>query len=293
MPGSIACLDANKDERIADVEFVWRCIRPGRFNMGSPQNEPERDDDETLHQVQLTRSFLMGETEVTQGQWQKLMGNNPSRFKACGTDCPVESVNWFEAAAFANTLSKRSNLEECYDLVGDIRHTGGTPEYQKASFRGLDCKGYRLPTEAEWEYAARATTTAPFWTGDNLTTRQANYDGNSPYAGQAEGVFRRTTVEVRSFDANRWGLYGVHGNVSEWTQDAADLDDKVIGGVKVMTRTYVDGKKNPLSDRGSQRVVRGGSWRSAARNCRAAFRDLVAPGDRYESLGFRLVRTLH
>lgn len=179
-------------ERVAGVEFAWRYVPPGTFQMGSPTSEPERDDDETLHEVTLTRGFWMAETEVTQGQWQELMGNNPSNFSSCGGDCPVETVNWYEAVAFANVLSERSGLEKCYSLADcNGVKAGQGRECIDVSFAGLECKGYRLPTEAEWEYAARATTTGPFWTGQNLTTEQANYDGNFSYARHPKGTYRR------------------------------------------------------------------------------------------------------
>jgi formylglycine-generating enzyme required for sulfatase activity len=278
-----------KMERIAGVEFAWRYVPPGTFQMGSPASEKEWRADETLHRVTLTRGFWMGETEVTQGQWQALMGNNPSRFKECGAECPVEQVSWYDAVTFANSLSKSSRMEECYVLSGDNgKQPGEGLEYQTAQFRGPDCIGFRLPTEAEWEYAARAGTRTPFWTGENLTTDQANYDGNYPYAGHEEGQYRPTTVAVRSFGANRWGLYEIHGNVWEWTQDVVGW-----GAVGVATDTYIEGGTDPLSTRGSRRVVRGGSWRSHARLCRAAYRSTYPSGYRYGPVGFRLVRTLH
>ncbi len=274
-----------KVERVAGVELAWRYAPPGSFRMGSPASEPQRDDDETPHQVRLTRGFWIGETEVTQGQWQALMGNNPSTFGSCA-ECPVEQVNWYEAISFANALSKRSGLEECYELAGcNGKQAGEDLECSEVRFEGLECRGYRLPTEAEWEYAARATTTTPFSTGDNLTTEQANYNGNFPYEGYPKGKYRQKAVEVRSFDANRWGLYEVHGNVWEWTQDAAEW----MG--KVETATYKDGVENPLSTRGAWRVYRGGCWRVSARRCRAAYRDAYPPGGRGDNLGFRLVRT--
>ncbi len=274
-------------ERVAGVDFAWRHIPAGSFQMGSPAGEEGREDDEPRHRVTLTRGFWMGETEVTQAQWQALMGTDPSGYHACGLECPVETVNWYEAVAFANELSKRTGLAACYELSGDNgKRAGKDLVYRNVSFKGLDCPGYRLPSEAEWEYAARAKTTTPFWIGRSLTTRQANYDGNYPHAGQAKGEYRTKPVAVRSFDANAWGLYEVHGNVWEWTQDMAELKEG-----RVVTDTYQDDVSNPLSTRGPRRVIRGGGWYLGAYSCRAANRDAMPPGSRRTRGGFRLVRT--
>ncbi len=207
------------------------------------------------------------------------MGTEPSWFQACVPDCPVDQVTWHEALAFANELSKLSKLEACYDLSGDNGVQAGEGlKYESVSFKGLDCPGYRLPTEAEWEYAARAGTTTPFWTGEQLTAEDANCNASYSPAD--------TTVPVRSFDANAWGLYEVHGNVWEWTQDAAQVWRGLVD-----SDTYDGDAKNPLSTDGSQRVVRGGSW-SERGTCRAADRHAGSPETRHKTIGFRLVRTL-
>ncbi len=265
---------------IPGLEMRFVPVPAGPFQMGSPADEVERHSDETLHQVEITRPFWMAETEVTQGQWRSLMGNNPSGFSACGDDCPVERVNWFEAAAFANRLSEREGLQSCYELGGCEKEAGEDMECKTVTFVGLDCPGYRLPTEAEWESAARAGTTTPFWTGENLTTEQANYDGNYPYAGQPKGEYREKTVAVRSFAPNLLGLYEVHGNVWEWVQDW-------FGPYPAGSVTDPTGP-----ERGAGRVYRGGGWGDFARYCRAAYRLASPPGNRYDDLGFRLVRTL-
>ena len=211
----------------------------------------------------------MGGTEVTQGEWKALMGSNPSYFKDCGDDCPVEEVSWFDAVKYANALSRRAGLEECYEVNG-----------KNVRFKGLDCGGYRLPTEAEWEYAARAGTTRPFWTGRCLGTDEANYDGNYPLEGCSKGEYREHTVRVRSFPANPWGLYEVAGNVWEWCWDWY--------GKKYPRGTVTD-PTGPSG--GSIRVKRGGSWNNIARFCRSANRNLDDPGSRLNYLGFRLART--
>jgi formylglycine-generating enzyme required for sulfatase activity len=234
----------------ADCPAGYVRIAPGTFTMGSPPGERDRDDDETQRNVTITRAFCMKATEVTQGEWQAVMGSNPSYFKDCGANCPVEKVSWDDAVGYANALSRREGLPECY--------AGST-------FSGLGCKGYRLPTEAEWEYAARAGTTGA--TYGNLGS-VAWYDENSGSATHPVGQKR----------PNAWGLYDMLGNVWEWT---GDWYGEYSGTVTDPT--------GPA--RGSTRVVRGGSWYSIARGARAAFRGNYAPVDRDDDLGFRLSRT--
>ena len=214
--------------------------------MGTPPSEVGHEAQATLHRVALTRPFYLGRTEVTQGQWQAVMDSNPSAFRDCGVDCPVENVNYDEIADFLARLSRRS------DLV------------------------YRLPTEAEWEYACRAGTSTPFSTGDNLTTDQANYAGDFPYPGFPEGVDRARTAPVASFPAKPWGFYDLHGNVWEWVED--------------FQCPYPEGPATgPLgicdSDR---RVIRGGSWAFNADSARCGLRYTHRPHDRGPSLGFRV-----
>ena len=227
-------------------------VKPGTFTMGSPSSEEGRDDDEgPQHTVRITRSFWLGATEVTQGEYTALMGKNPSKFTACGDKCPVEQVSWDEAVAFANARSRKEGLPECY--------SGST-------FKGLSCKGYRLPTEAEWEYAARAGTTgARYGELDDV----AWYDGNSG----------STTHPVGTKQPNAWGLHDMLGNVWEWTGD---------GWGAYASGTATD----PLgSGDGSLRVLRGGSWGNGARGVRAAYRFRGVPSLRLDNLGFRLARS--
>ena len=168
-----------------DMTFAW--IPPGTFLMGSPQEEPEREDDETLHEVTLTRGYYLGIHAVTQAQWQAVMGNNPSRFK--GKNRPVEMVSWNDCQEFVTKVSQREG------------------------------KRYGLPSEAEWEYACRAGTTTPFHFGETISTDQANYNGNYPYNKGVKGMYRKRTTPVGSFPPNAWGLFDLHGNVWEWCQD--------------------------------------------------------------------------
>ncbi len=225
-------------------------IAPGTFTMGSPESEDDRFDDQSQHSVTITRAYCMKATEVTQGEWQSVMGSNPSGFKNCGANCPVEQVSWEEAAWYADALSRRDGLQECY---------------RGSDFVGITCTGYRLPTEAEWEYAARAGTTGSRY--GNLYS-VAWYDENSGSA----------THPVGQKQPNAWGLYDVLGNVWEWTGDWYETDPGTV--------------TDPLgAGAGSFRVLRGGSWDGYARCARAAYRNFTAPDYPLSSIGFRLVKT--
>ncbi len=170
------------------IRHVLRWIEPGTFMMGSPEDEPERDNDETQHQVTLSEGFWLGATTVTQALWKAVTGENPSEFK--GAQRPVEQVSWEDAQKFMGQLNKE--------------------------IPGL---ALELPTEAQWEYACRAGTTTPFFFGENITTEQVNYDGNHPYADGEKGEYSEETVDVKALPCNDWGLYQMHGNVREWCQD--------------------------------------------------------------------------
>jgi sulfatase modifying factor 1 len=166
-----------------------RWINPGRFMMGSPSDEVDREEDEILHEVTLTRGFWLADTACTQGLWRAVTGQNPSQSNL-GDDYPVESVSWEDVNAFIVHINR-----EVPDLA------------------------LRLPSEAEWEYACRAGIQAPFSFGETITTDQVNYNGNYPYAGGKKGENREETVEVSALPANSWGLYQMHGNVWEWCYD--------------------------------------------------------------------------
>jgi len=223
-------------------------IDGGCFQMGSPESEEGHDSDENQHRV-CVEDFAIGKYEVTQAQWEAVMGGNPSKFSGC-TDCPVERVSWNDVQDYIAKLNART------------------------------AKHYRLPTEAEWEYAARAGTQTPFWSGACIDTDQANYDGNYDYdgCGAKTGVYRKKTLPVGSLQANPWGLYDVAGNVWEWTCSVYGED---YGGAESECAS-----KN---DTGS-RSLRGGSWYFGPRWVRAADRSGYAPDIRYGSIGFRLAQ---
>ena len=182
------------------------------FEMGSPDTEGWRSEDETQHTVTV-RDFYMSMYEVTQAEYAEATGNNPSSFS--GNALPAENVSWLDAVAYCNARSELEDLTPAYTIDGQ------TVTWDRSA------DGYRLPTEAEWEYACRAGTTTPFNTETSISAEEANYYGHYPYEIEENyfsqgnldtqpGEYRQTTVDVTSFSPNRWGLYNMHGNVSEW-----------------------------------------------------------------------------
>jgi formylglycine-generating enzyme required for sulfatase activity len=231
------------------MKFVW--IPPGSFVMGSPDSEEGRSPSETPHKVKLTRGFYMGVYTVTQEQWQAIIGNNPSKFKG-QKNLPVEQVSW----------------NDCQEFIGRLR--------QK------DKRSYRLPTEAEWEYACRAGTTTPFHFGKTISADQANYNGGFRYGKGKLGLDRRKTTPVGSFPPNAWGLYDMHGNVFQWCHDwyiPYRLKDEVDpqGGPGPFVRNSENG-----------RVNRGGSFWCPPDMCRSAHRNWGNAKHRRSYLGFRI-----
>ena len=239
------------------LELRFAHIRAGEFTMGSPEDEPGRDSDERQHLVRLTKDFWMQTTEVTQGQWEAVMGENPSSFRDCGADCPVEQVSWNDAKEFIDRLNELD-----------------------------DQNRYRLPTEAEWEYAARSGGREEKYAGTSADGRLAEYanfcDTNCDFdwkdENQDDGF--QYTAPVASLKANGLGLYDMSGNVWEWCSDWYGSD--------YYANSPVENPQGP--DSGEARVMRGGSWSSSARSCRSADRGRIGPEDRISGLGFRLVR---
>ena len=241
-------------------------IPSGTFTMGSPAAEPGHYEDEIQHTVTITKPFYAGVTEVTQGEWKAVMRTNPSLFGKCGEECPVEKVIWYEAARFCNRLSERDGLTPAYKIKKE----------EVDWSRKAD--GYRLPTEAEWEYACRAVTETPFNTGPCLSVKNANYDGNAPQKGCPKGRYRKKLLKVGSFAPNAWGLHDMHGNVWEWCWDRYDAYP-------------IEEVKNPVGPSfGGYRVIRGGGWIIGGRACRSARRNWLVPDYRYSALGFRVFR---
>jgi formylglycine-generating enzyme required for sulfatase activity len=246
-------------ERLADgVELTMVQIPAGSFQMGSPSDEPVRYGDEgPQHQVQL-QGFFMGQTPITQAQWQVVAGlqklqrelsSDLARFK--GLHRPVESVLWDEAIEFCQRLSQRFG------------------------------RAYTLPNEAQWEYACRAGTTTPFHFGATLKPDLATYDGNYTYGDGPKGVFRHETTAVASFAANPWGLYDMHGNVREWCLDQWHGNYQ---GAPADGSAWLDSDVN----KDSKRLLRGGSWHGRPAYCRSDYRDGNHPDYRNASIGFRV-----
>ena len=278
---------ATSEPQALHIELMPKAlIQAGGFNMGSPADEPHREADEGLHRVEITRPFLMGATEVTQQQWNMVMGSGPSYFTSCGFDCPVEQVSWFDAVRFCNKLSEMEGLTSCYTLE------------QKQVAWDRDCNGYYLPTEAQWEYAARAGSETAFPNGaitqavcgpepgleqigwycrNSRVHYQGCYDATGYDGPECAGVH-----PVGQKQPNAWGLYDMNGNVMEWVWDCYAKD---------YGAGPADDPTGP--DCGDHRVVRGGSWIGYARTCRSADRQDFMPDFRSSDLGFRVARSLN
>ena len=227
--------------------MTFQHIPPGSFMMGIDCSSKTADVSPDCHQVDVTKGFYMQTTEVTQGQWKKLMGVNLSFFKRCGDNCPVEKVSW-------------NDIQEFVERLNEIEDSGK----------------YRLPTEAEWEYACRAATTSPFYCGKCLSSDAANYCGGFPEEGCEKGTYREKTTLVGIFPSNQWGLMDMYGNVWEWCQD--QFEDESI-----------QGEENQKKD-SSKRIIKGGGWNSYAHACRSENKSVADSNARFANLGFRVVR---
>jgi formylglycine-generating enzyme len=240
-------------------------IPAGKFIMGSPANEAERDAGEDQHEVAITRPFYLGVHPVTQSQFEKIMAKNPSFFhpKNGGSpDHPAEQVRWGDAREFCKKLS-------------------ALPEEKKAG------RTYRLPSEAEWEYACRAGTTTPFNVGEALSSKQANFNGNFPYGNAEKGPFLRHTEKVGSYPPNAWGLYDMHGNVLQWCNDWYDPNY-----YKNSPKEDPKGPEKGVVETGFGSnffvVVRGGCWLDEGRACRSDRRFRLQQSEPYRWTGFRV-----
>ena len=239
-----------------DVTMDLIGIPGGQFSMGSPQNELERETEESPQHSVMIRPFLMGKYPVTQAQWSVIMGNNPSRFadtEPTKSKKPVERVSWFDCSLFCEKLSQ---------LIG---------------------REFRLPTEAEWEYACRGKTQTAFHFGSTISTELANYNGEDSYDAGVEGDNRQETTDVDHFSANIFGLYDLHGNVAEWCADTWHND---------YYNAPDDGSAWVSNNPKDLRVLRGGSWLHLPGSCRSAQRLKSAPNSKSDAFGFRIVTSI-
>jgi len=249
-----ACTAGAQDEGMVLIEG-------GTFQMGSPTAEPERDADETLHEVAVA-DFMMSRTDVSQQEYERVMGKNPSERK--GNDLPIENVTWYDAVAYCNALSQQKGLTPCYTI------SGTTVTWN------LNANGYRLPTEAEWEYAARGGKQTPFNFGDYVHDSDVNcynaYGYNNDATGHWVNGYLQHTVEVTEYPANAFGLRNMHGNVAEWTWD-----------------WYAAYGAHP--EEGRYKVVRGGGWNDFPKHIRSAYRSAFPADVPLYATGFRVVRS--
>jgi formylglycine-generating enzyme required for sulfatase activity len=242
------------------TNMLW--VRAGTFVMGSPTNEADRDTDETQHSVTLSNGFYLSRYLVTQGAYLAIMNTNPSYFASNqNLALPVETVSWDDASNYCAMLTQQAQA------TGQIFNNWS----------------YRLPTEAEWEYACRAGTTTPFYYGTNLLSGMANFNGQEPYLGRTgttndpSGVFLGTTTPVGSYQPNSLGLYDMAGNLREWCQDW-------YGAYPTNSTSNPQGPTN-----GTERVFRGGAFNSPGDECRSARRDSYYPTSAFNTIGFRVV----
>jgi formylglycine-generating enzyme required for sulfatase activity len=247
---------AGDTREVVGIKLCW--CPPGTFTMGSPPSEPERRPDEDQVGVTLTKGFWMSKYETTQGQWKRVMGKLPGPLTAElpeGDDLPVGNVNFAEADAFCQRLTEQGHRSD--NLPKDWE--------------------FRLPTEAQWEYACRAGTTTATAFGDKLSSKQANFKGR-PYNGAEPGPSLNRAAKVGSYPANAWGLHDMHGNIFEWCRDWYHA--KLPGGIDPDLYSAQAGS--------ASRVRRGGCWTDEGWPCRSAFRLRFEPERRYDHIGFRV-----
>ena len=245
---------AGEQREAVGIPLCW--CPPGKFIMGSPRNEPERRPDEDQVEVTLTKGFWMAKYETTQGQWKKAAGLLPGPLTVElpeGDDYPVGNVNFAEAETFCRALTEMG------------RRSGELPWNWE----------FRLPTEAQWEYACRAGTKTATAFGDTLSSRQANFKGK-PYNGTEQGPVLGRAAKVGSYPPNAWGLHDMHGNTFEWCRD--------------WYYTRLPGGMDPdlHEAKAKSRVRRGGCWADEGWPCRSAFRLRFEPERRYDHIGFRV-----
>ncbi len=251
-----ACHERKADVKILTLpggeEMCFRWCPPGTFMMGSPVSENGRNPDERQHRVSLTSGFWIGSCPVTKRQWKSVMGGvfsvkcSTGEYRFADEENPAEAVSWNDCRKFLRKISNMTGLK------------------------------FSLPTEAQWEYACRAGTSTPFSFGTALNGDKANCNGRYPYGCHMKGPYCAATTAVRTYPANPWGIWDMHGNVGEWCND--------------WYGPYGEEAQDPLGAiSGELKVIRGGGWVRHAKDCRSASRWCVAPDKRIGAVGFRPV----
>jgi formylglycine-generating enzyme len=253
-----------EEREVAGIKLCW--CPAGKFTMGSPRNEPERRPGENQVEVTLTKGFWAGKYEVTQGDWKRVVGELPGKVDetaGMGDDFPVYNVNFDEAEGY------------CQKLTAQAHESSTLPKTWE----------FRLPTEAEWEYACRAGTTTATAFGDKLSSTQANFAGK-PYNGASEGPSLKRATKVGSYPSNAWGIHDMHGNEVEWCRDWFHL--QLPGGVDPdLYSARSTATINRTGD--ASRARRGSAWGDHGWASRSAFRQRFEPARRADHIGFRVV----